>query len=191
MFLFKQAYYRKQSDETLLDQIRNGGDSRCLGELYVRYGHLVFGVCLKYLKNQMDAEDLTSEIFERLSQKIRNHDIANFKSWLYSVTKNECFMRLRKKSIQTNELNDELFGETPDNKEELETKESQFELLETALDELKAEQHDCIRLFYIEKKSYDQISQELRISVKQVKSAIQNGKRNLKIRMDQTYESEK
>ena len=99
-------------------------------------------------------------------------------------------MRLRKKSIQTNELNDELFGEEPENKEELETKEAQFELLETALEELKLEQQHCIRLFYIEKKSYDQISEQLNISLKQVKSAIQNGKRNLKIRMDQTYESE-
>ena len=190
MFLFKQAYFRKQSDEALLELIRLNKDARCLGELYVRYGHLVFGVCLKYLKNHMDAEDLTSEIFERLTQKIQNHEITHFKSWLYSVTKNECFMRLRKKSIQTNELNDELFGEEPENKEELETKEAQFELLETALEELKLEQQHCIRLFYIEKKSYDQISEQLNISLKQVKSAIQNGKRNLKIRMDQTYESE-
>lgn len=138
----------------------------------------------------MDAEDLTSEIFERLSQKIHHHEIMHFKSWLYSVTKNECFMRLRKKNIQTSELNDDLFGEAPDNKDELETKEAQFELLETALEDLKMEQKDCIRLFYIEKKSYDQISEQLNISLNQVKSAIQNGKRNLKIRMNQTYESE-
>ena len=83
-----------------------------------------------------------------------------------------------------------MFGEAPDNKDELETKEAQFELLETALEDLKMEQQDCIRLFYIEKKSYDQISEQLNISLNQVKSAIQNGKRNLKIRMNQTYESE-
>jgi RNA polymerase sigma factor (sigma-70 family) len=138
----------------------------------------------------MDAEDLTSEIFERLIQKIHHHEITHFKSWLYSVTKNECFMRLRKKNIQTSELNDDLFGEASDSKDELETKEAQFELLETALEDLKMEQQDCIRLFYIEKKSYDQISEQLHISLNQVKSAIQNGKRNLKIRMNQNNESE-
>jgi len=190
MFLFKKAYFRTQSDESLLEFLRKGGDSRCLGELYIRYGHLVFGVCLKYLKNRMDAEDLTSEIFERLTQKISAHEITNFKSWLYSVTKNECFMRLRKKSIQTDELQEQWLGEIPSEEDDFEQKEIILNLLANEIEGLKEEQQMCIRLFFIEKKSYEQISQELNISLKQVKSAIQNGKRNLKIRLEENYESE-
>lgn len=190
MFLFKKAYFRTQSDESLLEFLRKGGDSRCLGELYIRYGHLVFGVCLKYLKNRMDAEDLTSEIFERLTQKISAHEITNFKSWLYSVTKNECFMRLRKKSIQTDELQEQWLGEIPSEEDDFEQKEIILNQLANEIEGLKEEQHLCIRLFFIEKKSYEQISQELNISLKQVKSAIQNGKRNLKIRLEENYESE-
>jgi len=190
MFLFKKAYFRTQSDESLLEFLRNGGDSRCLGELYIRYGHLVFGVCLKYLKNRMDAEDLTSEIFERLTQKISAHDITNFKSWLYSVTKNECFMRLRKKSIQTDELQEHWLGEIPSEEDDFEQKEIILNQLANEIEGLKEEQQLCIRLFFIEKKSYEQISQELNISLKQVKSAVQNGKRNLKNRLEENYESE-
>jgi len=138
----------------------------------------------------MDAEDLTSEIFERLTQKISAHEITNFKSWLYSVTKNECFMRLRKKSIQTDELQEQWLGEIPSEEDDFEQKEIILNQLANEIEGLKEEQHLCIRLFFIEKKSYEQISQELNISLKQVKSAIQNGKRNLKIRLEENYESE-
>jgi RNA polymerase sigma-70 factor (ECF subfamily) len=190
MFLFKRTYYRQQSDEELLDLFRSKQDSRCLGELYERYGHLVFGVCLKYLKTKMDAEDMTSDLFEKLPKRILDHEITHFKSWLYTVTRNECFMLLRKKSIHSEEIQDQLLSNNePEHEEQLE-KELMLEKLEGSVMGLKEEQRVCIHQFFMEKKSYEQISQDLQIPLKQVKSAIQNGKRNLKIQMDQTFESE-
>jgi RNA polymerase sigma-70 factor (ECF subfamily) len=190
MFLFKRTYYRQQSDEELLDLFRSKQDSRCLGELYERYGHLVFGVCLKYLKTKMDAEDMTSDLFEKLPKRILDHEITHFKSWLYTVTRNECFMLLRKKSIHSEEIQDQFLSDNePEHEEQLE-KELMLEKLEGSVMGLKEEQRVCIHQFFMEKKSYEQISQDLQIPLKQVKSAIQNGKRNLKIRLDQTFESE-
>jgi len=99
-------------------------------------------------------------------------------------------MRLRKKSIQTDELQEQWLGEIPSEEDDFEQKEIILNQLANEIEGLKEEQHLCIRLFFIEKKSYEQISQELNISLKQVKSAIQNGKRNLKIRLEENYESE-
>lgn len=190
MFLFKRTYYRQKSDEELLDLFRSKQDSRCLGELYERYGHLVYGVCLKYLKNKMDAEDMTSDLFEKLPKRILDHEVTHFKSWLYTVTRNECFMHLRKKSIHSEEIQDQFLSDAEPGHEEQLEKELLLEKLEGSIVELKDEQRICIHQFFMEKKSYEQISQDLQIPLKQVKSAIQNGKRNLKIRLDQTFESE-
>ena len=54
----------------------------------------------------------------------------------------------------------------------------------TSLEELNPEQKQCLILFYLEKKSYQEISENTGFSLMQVKSYIQNGKRNLKILLD-------
>jgi RNA polymerase sigma-70 factor (ECF subfamily) len=138
----------------------------------------------------MDAEDMTSDLFEKLPKRILDHEVTHFKSWLYTVTRNECFMHLRKKSIHSEEIQDQFLSDAEPGHEEQLEKELLLEKLEGSIVELKDEQRICIHQFFMEKKSYEQISQDLQIPLKQVKSAIQNGKRNLKIRLDQTYESE-
>jgi RNA polymerase sigma-70 factor (ECF subfamily) len=67
-------------------------------------------------------------------------------------------------------------------------REQQLLLLEEALKQLGAEQRHCIELFYLGQKSYQQIMTETGLSFKQVKSFIQNGKRNLKIALATTHE---
>lgn len=182
MFSFRNTKLKQKSDEELIALYRLEQNSYCLGILYERYGHLVMGACMKYLKNVQDAEDVTSQIFENLANKLLKHEITFFKSWLYMVTKNECFMRLRKIGKE-NTLPENFTVEDENEQPELLEKEIQLEILERLIPTLKEDQRISIELFYIKERSYQEISDELKWSLMQVKSAIQNGKRNLKIKM--------
>ena len=145
---------------------------------------------MKYLKNEVESQDITMQIFEELHSKLLKHEINYFKSWLYMVTKNECFMFLRKSKSQ----NTTDFSESYDVEqtiEDVQAKEKSLELLENAIEDLKPEQKRCVKLFYLEEKSYQQISAELNLSLMQVKSAIQNGKRNIKLQLEKQDEFKK
>jgi len=186
MLFRKRTTYHQLSDEELVSLYRDKSSTDIVGEIYKRYGHLVMGTCMKYLKNQADAEDMTMNIFEKLPHKLNNHSIERFKSWLYMVTKNECLMLLRKKGHVSTEITKELEAQ-----EELhiaEAKEIQYEILEEAIQELKEDQRKCIELFYIQSKSYQEITTLLKLDIKKVKSAIQNGKRNLKLTLEKRNE---
>ena len=184
MIFSRRRKYNSLSDEDILQDFKEGQSMMAITELYSRYAHLVLGVSMKYLKNKFDAEDITMNIFEVLPSKLLSHEIKNFKAWLYIVTKNECFMLLRKKGIETTELIPEI---TAQNEEEGNL-EIQLQILESEIEVLNDIQKLCIRLFYIERKSYAQIVQITQIELKQVKSAIQNGKRNLKLKLIETDE---
>lgn len=182
MFSGKRKKYKQLEDQELLALYKNSKASDIVGEFYRRYGHLVMGTAMKYLKNTFDAEDLVMHLFEKLPSKLETHSIQHFKSWLYMVTKNECLMQLRKKGNLTVEMTRELEA-TNDLNLTLE-KEEQLTALEHAIEDLKEEQKTCIKLFYLESKSYQEITEMLNIDLKKVKSAIQNGKRNLKLNLE-------
>lgn len=169
------------SDENLLESACD--KQKVLQIIYERYGHLVLGLCIKYLKNKTQAEDLAMEIFEGLMAKTEKQKILHFKSWLYQVSKNQCLMALRKNKVHFTEINEDSFKSETDEINHIE-KEANLVLLEEAIDELKSEQKACIIGYYLEKKSYRVIATELEISEKQVKSFLQNGKRNLKNKLD-------
>ena len=190
MFGNKRKKYKLKTDEELVDLFKNDRSSLCIAILYERYSHLVMGACLKYLKNEVESQDMTMQIFEDLHSKILKHNIQFFKSWLYMVTKNDCFMFLRKKGIMSSTDTLEKY-EQEDNYSELESKEIHLQLLEKAIEKLKPEQKQCVTLFYLEEKSYQEISLELNIPLLKVKSAIQNGKRNIKIQLEEKDEFKK
>lgn len=182
MLFSKKNIYKTFSDEELLLAYKKKQYSEVIGEFYVRYGHLVMGTSMKYLKNKFEAEDLTMNLYEKLPGKLVSHNITNFKSWLYMVTKNECLMLLRKNGNLTSSLTCEL-EDTDQLDLKVET-EKQLELLENAIEDLNIEQKKCIKLFYIERKSYQEIAELLSLDLNKIKSAIQNGKRNLKLNLE-------
>ncbi|MBI1836894.1 MAG: RNA polymerase sigma factor [Flavobacteriia bacterium] len=187
MFQLQRKKYKQMSDEELILLYKQKQLSICIGILYERYGHLVMGTSLKYLKKIEDAQDVSSKIFEELPLKICKHHIEFFKSWLYIVTKNECFQLLRKKGQAfISDLPIHLSNE--EEKDEILVKEKQISLLESAIDDLKPEQKKCIQLFFLEEKSYQEISDFLQIPLMKVKSFIQNGKRNIKIQLEELKE---
>jgi RNA polymerase sigma-70 factor, ECF subfamily len=183
----------KMTDESLLLEFRETGDPEKLGLLYSRYMHLVYGVCLKYLKDRESAKDEVINIFEKLVTDVANHEIVNFKTWLYVVTKNHCLMILRSKKSETARgtimINDPLwFMENSEELHPIDKEDSQGdERLNDCINRLKEEQRQCIRMFYYEDKCYKEISECLNMDEKKVKSYLQNGKRNLKICLEEKY----
>jgi RNA polymerase sigma-70 factor (ECF subfamily) len=159
----------------------NTSDQQIIGEIYVRYGHLVFGLALNLLKNKENSEDLTMLLFEKLGKLLKKHSISYFKSWLYQVARNECLSYLRKNQ-QTREVAFEDFH-TPiiENDDISNIPTDCFEHhLDLAMRELKEEQHKALDLFYLKKMTYMEISNQTSWEIKSVKSYIQNAKRNLK-----------
>lgn len=183
------------SDSELLQQYLNTGNLEILGELYNKYIHLVYGVCLKYLNNREESKDAVNKIFENLITEIPKFEIQNFRTWLYVVTKNYCLMEIRKNKADKKRFekySDDFFMESTDISHPIdEAPDSMLEKhLKSCIEKLKKEQQNCIQMFYYEKKCYKEISLELNIEENKVKSYIQNGKRNLKICIEQLQETE-
>lgn len=176
------------SDLELISEYKNSHDPEIIGELYKKYTHLVFGVCMKYLNSEENSQDAVMQIFEKLLSDIKVHEISNFKSWLYSVAKNHCLMDLRKNKVQkkaTEGFQKEFefdFVEFPIephlNNEEID--KSKFKNLQEAINLLNKEQKLCIELFYLKDKSYNEVADITGYKLEKVKSYLQNGKRNLK-----------
>lgn len=173
--------YKQYSDEDLIHLYKQSQNQSLIGEFYARYGHLVFGVCLKIIKNKQDCEDLTMQVFQNLGAILNQHQISYFKPWLYQVTRNECLMFLRKLGKNRElEFNEQIEARHDDNMHDvnLDCFDSN---LHVAMDNLKDDQRLAIHLFYEQEKSYVQIAEETKWDLNKVKSHIQNAKRNLKI----------
>ncbi len=146
---------------------------------------LLYGVCLKYLKNPTDAQDAVMDTYELISKKLKSHEVQDFKPWLYVVTKNLCFDTLRKsnrKRAKENAAHD-MYSEDifhPD----IEAKEQLYVEMEKCLEKLNKEQKTCVEAFYYKSMTYEQISEHYNFSWNTVRSSIQNGRRKLKICLD-------
>lgn len=180
--------YSSYSDNDLINVFLEKDDNNIVGILYERYGHLVLGLCIKYLKNKDEAQDAVIQIFTGLMKDLKKHKIEFFKSWLYVYSKNFCLMELRKRqSMLKKELelkeNVHLIMDFS-NPEHLNEKEKQIVIMEKAMELLNIEQKKCIDLFYLKNKSYIEIVEITGYTANEVKSHIQNGKRNLKLKME-------
>jgi RNA polymerase sigma factor (sigma-70 family) len=190
--------HQQESDQSLLQRYREAGESESLGILLKRYSLMVLGVCMKYLKNSDDAKDATQQVFEKTIAEVHKYEIPFFKSWIYSVARNHCLMMIRSNGVKkrkTEEIPEELIS--PDlNYQEIQSKEiaimSQEKALLNAINDLSEEQSTCINMFYLQKMSYQEIQQKTGYDFQQVKSYIQNGKRNLRILLEKKFrENEK
>lgn len=173
-------------DLALIQLYKESGDKDYVGELYTRYTALVYGVCLKYLKNRDESKDAVMQIFEKLLKSLLVHEIENFKSWLYATARNHCLMELRSQKGKTNV---DITQRVMENDFVLHLEEeSDFEVdlrkLDKCIDELVVDQKQCVRLFFLEERCYKEISELTRLDLSKVKSHIQNGKRNLKLCME-------
>ena len=171
------------TDQELLERFYADHDNQWLGILLERYTLLLLGVCMKYLKNEELARDSVQQIFLKAITELQKYKVDYFKSWIYMVAKNYCLMQLRDTpGKNTVEINEKISAEEDQtDKKELIENEKTYDYMAEALKELNYDQQLCVTLFYLEKKSYQQITEQTGYSMMQVKSHIQNGKRNLRI----------
>jgi RNA polymerase sigma factor (sigma-70 family) len=176
----------KLSDTELVSEFRTTGNLDLVAELFGRYTSMIYGVCLKYLKDRDDAKDAVMQVFEKLPTALKTHEIANFKSWLYVTARNHCLMQLRaRKGKKTEEIDSQVvendFLLHQEDESEL---ENDLGKLEKCIQLLAEEQQRCVRLFFHDEKCYKEIAEITGYDLNKVKSHIQNGKRNLKICME-------
>jgi len=174
------------ADEELLAAFKENADQEMLAQLYVRYTDLVYGVCMKYLKDAEASKDAVMNIYQELLTKLQTNEVSNFKSWLYVVAKNHCLMQLRKeKKMVTVEFTPTVMqSENFEHLDNVLEKENELKRLEFCVEHLPDEQKQSIRLFYLENKCYNEIVEQTGIEWNKVRSLIQNGRRNLKICME-------
>ena len=167
------------SDAELITEFRKNGNTSIIGVLFDRYSHLVYGVSYNYLKDEDDCKDAVLHIFENLGRDLMRYEIKNFSSWLHVVTKNHSLRQLSKrKDTLPLTYQAEIIEEEEETVDEFNI---HLPNLQKAIDQLNADQKLCIEFFYIKELSYKEISERTGFEMNQVKSYIQNGKRNLKL----------
>ncbi|MBI5917666.1 MAG: sigma-70 family RNA polymerase sigma factor [Bacteroidetes bacterium] len=190
-FLNKEPV-QKLSDEELVSGFSKTKQQTYFEELYRRYIHLAYGVCLKMMKNEEESHDVVSEVFKILFTKLPTSDVKSFKSYLYAVSRNECIAKLRQKKAESQKLANWNHLENPPT-DFMENEgfaalfnayPSMEQEVEKAVGQLGDDQKLCIQLFFYEDKSYREIAAETGFTEKQVKSYLQNGKRNLRIMLE-------
>lgn len=187
MAFLKNISKDTSTDKELVAAFKTSGDINFLSTLYQRYMELVFGVCLKYFKDPERSKDAVMDIFDELNTKLKQHEVDNFKGWLHVLARNYCLMQLRSpRNMKTTEFNPVfMYSEqnTHLNGEALE-KEENFKKMEFCIDTLPEEQKQSVKLFYLQSKCYNEIAEITGFDWNKVRSYIQNGKRNLKICME-------
>lgn len=198
---FKKKDHSGYTDEELVKKYRENGDRSALEMLFLRYSHLLLGVCIKYLKDEEEGRDTVMQVFEKIMRDLHRHEVKHFKSWVYMVAKNEALMklrsaeyRLRHKSIVQEDDDDDMEKVVPlhlqsEQSFEPDPLEGRMDQLNGCMKKLKEEQRNCVELFFLQEKSYKEVSDRTGYSMNEVKSFIQNGKRNLKICLEQSDEN--
>lgn len=188
MWLFKKKEYN--SDEELLKHYKQSGNKELFADLFKKHVSVVYGTCLFYLQDKDEAQDATMQLFEKLMLDINNREIDNFKGWLSFVVRNHCISLIRKNKSQTKNIKSyyEFEYESPNYEEEEKinavSDDILIENMKECLPKLKENQRICVELFYLKNKSYQDIANETNFSLNEIKSYIQNGKRNLKLLLE-------
>lgn len=186
MIPVKQIEKINYSDDELIQLYKKSANQEYLASVYLRYNHLVYGTCMKYLKDPETAKDAVMNIYHELLIKIKAHEVENFRSWLYVFTKNHCLMKLRsdKKMITVEFTSALVQSEDFSHLDTMLEKENDFKKLENCIASLPEDQKHSIRYFYMDNKCYNEIVELTGFEWGKVRSLIQNGRRNLKICME-------
>ena len=185
LLVFIKNISSAESDSELIGKYRSGGDMDTLGILYSRYMDMVYGVCLKYLREPEDAKDSVIGIFEELTVKLKKYEVDNFKGWIYQLAKNHCLMKIRSQKGKPVNVDADLMHLTDNTHHEgAIQKEEALTGMEYCMEQLPAEQKNAVQLFYLKEKCYKEIAAETGTDINKIRSFIQNGRRNLKICME-------
>lgn len=189
MNFLKNISPTEATDKELIAAFKESSDINYLSILYQRYMDLVFGVCFKYFKDAERSKDAVMDIFEELNVKLKQHEVEYFRGWLHVLARNYCLMQLRSpKNVKTTEFQADFMQSAQNNHlaNEMLEKEETFNKLEDCMKQLPEDQKQSIQLFFVQKKCYNEIAEITGYEWNKVRSHIQNGKRNLKICLEQS-----
>ncbi len=188
----KPSQYNHIEDKELIENFRKDGNNKWLGILLPRYTLMLYGVSMKYLKDEDLARDSVQQIFLKVLNELKKYKVDYFKSWLYTLAKNHCLAQLKSRGHYFHEVNDNLIKAGSDEEDLLRINEKERDLtnMNEALESLSIDQRTCITLFYLEKKSYQEVAEITNFTLGQVKSHIQNGKRNMRINLERMKDHE-
>ena len=187
-FFTRTIHPDEAGDEALVSRYKTSGNLDLLGSLYQKYVPLVYGVCLKYLKDEETSKDAVMGIFEELVAKVRQHEVKQFRGWLYVLTRNYCLMQLRQEKKRDEVPVDEVMEIDIISHHDTKYSEEYLKILERCMQKLPANQQQSVSLFYLNEKCYKEIAETTGFTLNEVKSYIQNGKRNLKICIEKNSE---
>ena len=156
-------------------------------DLFKAYTKDIFGVAYYILKDQQAAKDIIMDVFEVLLKQDSLAKIQNKKAWLLGTSRNLSLKKFNKQiktqyGLEHKNIIEQIVEK--DDQEELIIKNANEEAMLEQLALLKPLQSKCITLYYLKGLSYQQIAKKENISMNDVKSNIQNGKRNLKIKLE-------
>jgi RNA polymerase sigma-70 factor (ECF subfamily) len=176
------------ADEEILRLYKVSGITEYFGNLYNRYVPLLYGVCLKYLRDADKAGEAVRMLFEYLLFEIANYEVGDFRTWIYGVMKNYCVQLLQEEGCEMIENPDQSANADDDEILYLlndydENDDEQKETLRFYLKQLPVQQRIAIIRFFIEEMSYADITSSTRYNLAQVKNHIREGKHNLNICM--------
>ena len=188
----RQSDLQTVSDEIIIKQYKTSGEQHLIDELFKRYVHLLYGLCLNILKDKAESKDVVMESFAKMMERLEKEEVLNVKHWLTTLTRNAAISRFRKtqkargleneyKQQALSYVEDSGFTRKYDNEEADPDAEPLENIVKKAITKLPHEQKECIQLFFYQKKKYREIAVLTGYSLDKVKSHLQNGKRNLRI----------
>ncbi|MBK9147331.1 MAG: sigma-70 family RNA polymerase sigma factor [Flavobacteriales bacterium] len=179
MLLRRRAATQGTDEELVL--AFTGGHQPALAALWDRYAHLLYGVGMKYLKDPDRAKDQVVELFASLPQLLAKHQVERFRPWVHTVMRNRCLISLRGEGRHARLDDAHLEDLISDTAEDALLREAPLLQLEAAIAQLNDAQRDCINHFHLERLSYHETSARTGFTIEQVRSHLQNGRRNLRL----------
>lgn len=185
-----QEKQMERSDHQIMTDFSNG-DSDAINEIFLRYKGRILNFCLRILGNRADAEDATADTFVNLlADRYRYNPDAKFSTWLFTVARNTCISRIRKRKRSVSmwfQTKDSSQGfepwdpvDTQDiSNEQLHKKEAALKV-KTAINSLPIEQKEALILREYEKLKYDEIANILNCSLSNVKILIFRAREHIK-----------
>lgn len=181
MLLRRRAASQGTDEELVL--AFTGGHPAALAALWDRYAHLLYGVGMKYLKDPERAKDQVVELFATLPELLRKHSVERFRPWVHTVMRNRCLLALRGDSRHARVDDAHAVDLIAEEAEDRALQEATLQQLETAIAQLNDVQRACITHFHFEQRSYQETAALTGLTIEQVRSHLQNGRRNLRLQL--------
>jgi RNA polymerase sigma-70 factor, ECF subfamily len=188
----------KQSDLELVNGFRSGNNA-CFVEIVDRYSQKAHNLALRITRNQEDAEEILQDVFVTVFNKIDKFEGKSaFSSWLYRITVNTAFMKLRKRkqspAVSLEEISqgvqENWVGTRSDNADTnyISSRHELREALERAINRLPDEYKVIFVLRDVDGLSNQEVGDILNLSVPAVKSRLHRSRLMLRKKLQKFYE---